>query len=64
MTSDGSGWTVLMRRSSGETDFYRGWRDYEEGFGEAGENSDHWIGLENMYEMTKNRKLVLLYKYH
>jgi hypothetical protein len=32
----------LQRRLDGETDFYRGWTEYEEGFGNL--NREFWLG--------------------
>jgi len=33
---------VFYKREGGEVDFYRGWRDYKEGFGTLGE--EFWLG--------------------
>lgn len=46
--SDGGGWTIIQRRGtpllneSERTNFYRGWKDYEQGFGNV--DGDYWIG--------------------
>ena len=51
------GWLVIQRRVNGAVDFYRGWKDYRQGFGyPAGE---FWIGLEVMHNLTKNRTYKL-----
>ena len=51
------GWTVIMRRKDGDLDFYRLWADYKIGFGDL--KSDHWIGLNNIYHLTKNKNMKL-----
>uniref|UniRef100_UPI00398E45AC tenascin-X-like n=1 Tax=Pristiophorus japonicus TaxID=55135 RepID=UPI00398E45AC len=57
MTMDGGGWLVFQRRMNGKTNFMRTWKAYMSGFGElAGE---HWLGLENLHQMTSHRRYEL-----
>ncbi|XP_056016820.1 uncharacterized protein LOC125676591 [Ostrea edulis] len=42
MTTEGGGWTVIHKRLDGSTNFYRDWRAYKTGFGNA--NHNYWIG--------------------
>ncbi|XP_038591634.1 microfibril-associated glycoprotein 4-like [Micropterus salmoides] len=58
MTTEGGRWTVFQRRMDGTVNFYRGWDQYMLGFGSAA--GEHWLGLENIYQLTKHRKYELL----
>nr|XP_049613647.1 fibrinogen C domain-containing protein 1-B-like isoform X7 [Syngnathus scovelli] len=50
MWQDGGGWTVIQRRRDDTVDFFRGWDDYREGFGDL--TGGHWLGLRNIYALT------------
>ena len=57
MVTDGGGWTVFQRRIDGSVDFYRGWLDYEKGFGNL--SGEFWLGLAKINRLTKKRNTVL-----
>ena len=47
MSSAEGGWLVIQRNRKGSTlSFNRGWKEYEEGFGDL--NSDFWYGLKQL----------------
>ncbi|XP_053740354.1 tenascin-N [Synchiropus splendidus] len=50
MDTDGGGWLVLQRRTSGRLDFMKRWRQYIAGFGDV--TDEFWIGLDRLYELT------------
>ena len=51
MDSDNGGWTLIQRRvANGTENFYRGWEDYELGFGNL--EKEFWFGLQNIHRLT------------
>jgi hypothetical protein len=57
MQTDGGGWTVFQRRQDASVDFYRGWQDYKNGFGDL--NGNFWLGLNQIHRLTKSGQNVL-----
>ena len=55
--TDGGGWIVVQRRTTGKTDFNRPWADYKRGFG--GLDEDFWIGNDNLHAITSRGKYEL-----
>ncbi|XP_063285147.1 microfibril-associated glycoprotein 4-like [Pelobates fuscus] len=53
MASAGGPWTVFQKRFNGLVDFYRGWDEYENGFGRA--DGEYWLGLRNIHQLTQRR---------
>ncbi|KAI8515757.1 hypothetical protein Bbelb_065700 [Branchiostoma belcheri] len=51
--TDGGGWTVIQRRFNGSIDFNRPYNDFKYGFGSA--NGEQWLGLGNVYRLTKQK---------
>ncbi|KAI1883231.1 hypothetical protein AGOR_G00243090 [Albula goreensis] len=50
MTTDGGGWVVFQRRTTGKLDFMKRWRQYIQGFGDM--TDEFWLGLEKIHELT------------
>jgi ficolin len=57
MQTDGGGWTVFQRRQDANVDFYCGWQDYKNGFGDL--NGNFWLGLDEIHRLTKSGQNVL-----
>ncbi|NXI63130.1 TENN protein, partial [Anseranas semipalmata] len=55
MTTDGGGWTVFQRRSTGELDFYKRWKNYVEGFGDP--TGEFWLGLDQLHNLTSSSSI-------
>ena len=58
MTTNGGGWTVIQRRESNTTDFYREWQEYKTGFGKM--DGNFWLGLEKIHRITQIENHELL----
>ncbi|CAC5413292.1 Fibrinogen-like protein A,Ryncolin-4,Angiopoietin-related protein 7,Ficolin-1-B,Ficolin-2,Ryncolin-1,Tenascin-R,Fibrinogen-like protein 1,Tenascin-X,Fibrinogen C domain-containing protein 1-A,Tenascin-N,Ryncolin-3,Tenascin,Fibroleukin,Fibrinogen C domain-containing protein 1,Ryncolin-2,Angiopoietin-related protein 6,Techylectin-5B,Angiopoietin-2,Angiopoietin-related protein 2,Microfibril-associated glycoprotein 4,Ficolin-1-A,Ficolin-1,Fibrinogen C domain-containing protein 1-B [Mytilus coruscus] len=48
--TDNGNWTVFQRRINGTTDFFRGWEEYENGFGNL--KAEFWLGNRKISELT------------
>ncbi|CAC5397317.1 Fibrinogen-like protein A,Ryncolin-4,Angiopoietin-related protein 7,Ficolin-3,Ficolin-1-B,Techylectin-5A,Ficolin-2,Ryncolin-1,Tenascin-R,Fibrinogen-like protein 1,Angiopoietin-1,Tenascin-X,Fibrinogen C domain-containing protein 1-A,Tenascin-N,Ryncolin-3,Tenascin,Fibroleukin,Fibrinogen C domain-containing protein 1,Ryncolin-2,Techylectin-5B,Angiopoietin-related protein 2,Angiopoietin-2,Microfibril-associated glycoprotein 4,Ficolin-1-A,Ficolin-1,Fibrinogen C domain-containing protein 1-B,Angiopoietin-4 [Myti len=48
---------VFQRRLNGETDFYRGWETYENGFGNL--EAEFWLGNQRIHTLTAQGKSEL-----
>ncbi|XP_071180483.1 fibrinogen-like protein A [Mytilus edulis] len=48
--TDNGGWTVFQRRLNGQTDFYRGWEAYKNGFGNM--EAEFWLGNQRIHTLT------------
>ncbi|XP_020803046.1 ryncolin-4-like [Drosophila serrata] len=51
------GWTIILRRTDGE-DFFREWKDYEEGFGRV--DKEYFVGLAKLHALTSSVRQELL----
>ncbi|XP_035774156.1 angiopoietin-related protein 1-like [Anopheles albimanus] len=54
----GGGWIVIQHRYNGALDFFRGWNEFRDGFGDL--EKEFWLGLEKMHQLTRTRKHELL----
>ncbi|XP_077974233.1 uncharacterized protein LOC120348181 isoform X1 [Styela clava] len=54
---ESNAWTVIQRRMDGSVDFYRGWEDYKNGFGNP--DGELWLGLDKLHKMTSRKSYSL-----
>ena len=57
MITSGGGWNVFQRRINGSVDFYLGWKNYTEGFGNL--RGEFWLGLDKIHRLSNNGQNVL-----
>ncbi|XP_050074978.1 ficolin-1-like [Anopheles maculipalpis] len=57
---ESGGWIVIQHRFDGSMNFYRGWQEYKEGFGNL--EGEFWLGLDLIYQLTNSgpHELVIL----
>ncbi|KAK2185029.1 hypothetical protein NP493_247g02053 [Ridgeia piscesae] len=53
----GEGWLVIQRRVDNTTDFYQGWKSYQDGFGDLARN--FWLGNDNLHAITAQKNYSL-----
>ncbi|GFR58142.1 fibrinogen-like protein 1 [Elysia marginata] len=62
--TDGGGWIIIQRRSTGNVDFYRTWDEYKNGFGSL--DDDFWLGNDKIHAISNSAtyeiKVNLKYK--
>ncbi|KAK0065270.1 BpFREP12.6 [Biomphalaria pfeifferi] len=49
--TDSGGWIIIQRRINGKVDFYRGWKEYRDGFGDYN-IGEFYLGNENIFKLT------------
>ncbi|XP_020803063.1 fibrinogen C domain-containing protein 1-like [Drosophila serrata] len=54
----GGGWTIILRRTDGSEDFFREWKDYEEGFGRV--DGEYFVGLAKLHALSSSVDQELL----
>lgn len=54
----GGSWIVFQRRFDGSENFNRGWQEYVNGFGSI--TGEHWLGLEQLYQILQTGRHELL----
>ncbi|KAK6966009.1 BgMFREP17.2 [Biomphalaria glabrata] len=56
--TDGGGWIIFQRRINGKVDFYRGWKEYRDGFGDYN-IGEFYLGNENIFKLTSTGQIDL-----
>ncbi|XP_055865172.1 fibrinogen C domain-containing protein 1-like [Biomphalaria glabrata] len=53
--TDGGGWIIFQKRINGKVDFYRGWKEYRNGFGDFN-IGEFYLGNENTFDRDNDKK--------
>ncbi|XP_070173733.1 tenascin-R-like, partial [Littorina saxatilis] len=61
-TTDNGGWIVFQRRMDASVDFFRGWTDYRNGFGDL--EGNFWLGLDKLHRLTTSQRYELRVDLH
>ena len=48
---------MIQRRQNGTVDFFKGWSEYKDGFGDV--HREYWLGLQHIHTMTSQRNYSL-----
>ncbi|XP_060569565.1 ficolin-2-like [Ruditapes philippinarum] len=56
MDTSTGGWTVIQRRIS-DSDFYKNWQEYKDGFGDL--KTNFWLGNENIHQIVRQGRYEL-----
>lgn len=59
---DDGNWIVIQNRFNGDTNFFRSWNEYKDGFGNIG--GEFWLGLEKIHELTSDslNELMIIFE--
>ena len=56
--TEGGGWVIIQRRSTGNVDFYKNWSAYKHGFGSLAD--DFWLGNDRIHALTSQGSYELM----
>uniref|UniRef100_A0A2C9KJU9 Fibrinogen C-terminal domain-containing protein n=1 Tax=Biomphalaria glabrata TaxID=6526 RepID=A0A2C9KJU9_BIOGL len=56
--TDGGGWIIIQRRINGKLDFFKGWNEYRDGFGDYN-IGEFYLGNENIFLLTSRKQQEL-----
>lgn len=56
--TNGGGWLVLQKRSTGVVDFNKNWNEYKDGFGNM--STEFWLGNEKIYRLSSMNQQLLV----